>query len=62
MGFAKLRLQSYGSLVFGVTSQSPFPLSVIASPFQKFSATNVKIINTILYVCQHEKIQEIIPS
>ena len=26
MGFAKLRLQSYGSLVFGVTSQSPFPL------------------------------------
>ena len=29
MGFAKLRLQSYGSLVFGVTSQSPFPLAVI---------------------------------
>ena len=29
MGFAKLRLQSYGSLVFGVTSQSPFPLSVM---------------------------------
>lgn len=39
-----------------------FPVMHRGTPFQKSSATNVKIINTILYVCQHEKIQEIIPS
>ena len=48
MGFAKLRLQSYGSLVFGVTSQSPFPLSAISQKiphqieFQRIALTGVK--------------------
>ncbi len=34
MGFAKLRLQSYGSLVFGVTSQSPFPMWRNSAPLR----------------------------
>ena len=59
--FARVRSPLEISVAVARTSQSPVPLAVIPPRNSKSNATNVKEINTFLYVCRNEKLPQINP-